>query len=192
MTAFQVKEPRLGRPGILADLAVPRILSVAALVVLALAVQSALLVHATVLGVIPQLVLVVVVSLAYADGPRVGVVAGFFGGLLVDSLLPPGAIEGLTAFIYTLVGYGVAYLRQFYVAYDSVWLPVIAVAVATTVAEAGYAILAIILGQPWISLGLTAKRASLVVLYNTLLTPFVFPFVNRISERFRPERVVRW
>jgi hypothetical protein len=39
---------------------------------------------------------------------------------------------------------------------------------------------------------LTAKRAALVVLYNTLLTPFTFPLVNRLTGRLRPERIHRW
>ena len=41
-------------------------------------------------------------------------------------------------------------------------------------------------------LGYTVRVAGLVVLYNTLLTPFVFPLVRRVAERFRPERVHRW
>ncbi|MEA2446953.1 MAG: hypothetical protein QOK47_590, partial [Actinomycetota bacterium] len=42
------------------------------MVLLAVAVQSTVLARLTLLGVIPQLILVVVVSLAYTDGPRVG------------------------------------------------------------------------------------------------------------------------
>jgi hypothetical protein len=58
-------------------------------------------------------------------------------------------------------------------------------------AELGYALLAILLGQPWVSISDTAKVAGLVVVYNVLLTPFVFPLIRRIAERFRPERVYR-
>ena len=35
----------------------------------------------TLLGVIPQLVSIVVICLAFTDGPRVGVVTAFAGGL---------------------------------------------------------------------------------------------------------------
>lgn len=177
-------------PGLLADLGVGRVLALSAVVLLAVALQSTLLARLTLLGVIPQLVLVVVVSLAFVDGPRVGVVVGFAGGLLQDLLLPQSII-GLTALVYTLVGYGVASLRQFAPG-ESVWTPVLAVAVASAVAEFSYAILAIILGQPWVSLGFTAKVTGLVVLYDTLLTPFTFPLVRRVADRFRPEKVYRW
>jgi rod shape-determining protein MreD len=178
------------RPTILGEIGLPRVLAVAAVIVVALALQSTLLAQATVLGVIPQVVLVVVVCLAYVDGERVGVVTGFSAGLLQDLMPVPGVI-GLRALVYTLVGFAVGNLRQ-YAPSDSVWTPVLAVALASGVAELGYAGLAITLGEPWVGLGYTARVAGLVVLYDTLLTPFVFPLVRRVADRFRPERVHRW
>jgi rod shape-determining protein MreD len=177
-------------PGFLADLGIGRMLVMGAMVLMAVALQSTLLARLTLLGVIPQLVLVVVVSLAFLDGPRVGVVVGFAGGLLQDLLLPQSII-GLTALVYTLVGYGVGSLRQFAPG-ESVWSPVFAVALASAVAEVSYAMLAIILGQEWVSISFTAKVTGLVVLYDTLLTPFAFPLLRRIAARFRPEKVYRW
>jgi rod shape-determining protein MreD len=177
-------------PGILSDVGFGRVLAVGAMVLVAVAVQSTVLARLTLLGVIPQLILVVVVSLAYTDGSRVGLTAGFFGGLLQDLLLPQ-SIVGLTALVYTLIGYAVGNLRQF-APNESVWMPVFAVAVASAIAEAGYALLAITLGQEWVSITFTAKVAGLVVLYNTLLTPFVYPIARRVADRFRPERVYRW
>ncbi len=186
--AMTARAPRT--PGIFSEIGLPRMFAVGAVIIVALALQSTLLAQATVLGVIPQIVLVVVVSLTYLDGERVGVVAGFSAGLLQD-LLPFPAVIGLTAFVYTLVGYAVGNLRQFAPA-DSVWTPVLVVALASAVAEFSYASLSIILGEPWVGLGYTARVAGLVVLYNTLLTPFVFPLVRRVADRFRPERVHRW
>lgn len=165
-------------------------IAIATVIVLALAVQSTVLVKLTILGVMPELVLVVVVSLAYLDGERVGTVCGFFGGLMLDLLLPQSII-GLSSLVYTLVGYGVGTMRQFAQG-ESVWTPVFAVSLASGVAQASYAVLAIILGQAWVSIAFTSKVIGLVVLYNTLLTPFVFPLVRRVADRFRPEKVYRW
>jgi rod shape-determining protein MreD len=190
MTALQV-EKRPSRGGFISELPFARVFAIGAVMIVAVAVQSALLVHATILGVIPQLVLVVIVGFAYTDGERVGIVTGFCGGLLVDLLLPSGSVVGLTALIYTLVGYGVAYFKQFFPG-ESVLLPVVAVALASAVAEMGYALMSIIMGQEWVSLGFTGKVAGLVVLYNTLLTPFAFPLIARVSSRFHRERVHRW
>ena len=160
------------------------------MLLVALALQSSLLVQFTVLGVVPQLVFVVVVSLAFLDGESVGVTTGFFGGLLIDLLLPQ-AVVGLGALVYTVAGYAVGRVRQLSPS-DSVWAPVFTVATASFFVKICYATLAIILGQPWISFGLTAKAVGLVVLYNTLLTPFVFPLVRRINNRYRPAKVYRW
>ena len=164
-----------------------RLLAVGLIVILALALQSTVLAHMTLLGVRPQLVLVVVVSLAYLDGERVGLVAGFAGGLLQDLLLPL-SIVGLTALVYSVIGYAVGTLRQYATA-EAVWTPVFVVAVASVIAELSYALLAILLGQPWVPLTVTLQRTGLIVLYNTLLTPFVFPIVRRVADRVRPQKV---
>ena len=182
-----VVSPQTRKTSTLAEAGVGRLLAVGLLVIVALALQSTVLAHLTLLGVRPQLVLVVVVSLAYLDGERVGLVAGFAGGLLQDLLLPL-SIVGLTALVYTLIGYGVGYLRQYTTA-ESVWTPVFAVAIASVLAECSYALLAILMGQPWVPLTDTMQRIGLIVLYDTLLTPFVFPVVRRVADRFRPQRV---
>lgn len=183
------KEPRAPSP--FADLGVGRVSAIAALIIVASAVQSTVLSYATILGVIPQVVLVVVMCLAFTDGGRVGLVCGFFAGLLQDLQLPEGSIIGLYALVYTLVGYSVGQLREF-TPEESVWTPVLTVAAATAVVEASYATLAIMLGQEWVSIMFTVKVIGLVVLYNTLLTPLVFPLVRKVADRFRPERVYRW
>jgi rod shape-determining protein MreD len=177
-------------PGIMSEFGLTRAAAIAVVLVMALALQSTLLTRATLLGVIPQVLLVVIVSLAYLDGERVGATTGFLGGLLQDLLLARSII-GLYAMVYVLVGYGAGSFRK-YAPSESVWTPVLMVAVASAIAEASYAGLSIILGQQWVSLGYTLKVAGLVVLYNTLLTPFVFPLVRRVADRFRPERVYRW
>ena len=184
--SVSAKSSRLGT----ADLSMARPAAVTAILIVALAIQSTLLTKVTILGVIPQLLFVVVVSLAYLEGEVMGVVVGFFGGLFQDLLLPE-SILGLTALVYTLAGYAVGTFRS-YVPSQSVWTPVITVAFASVAAEGSYALLAIMMGERWVSVANTAKIAGLVVLYNTLLTPFVFPLVKRIADRVRPERVVRF
>ena len=178
-------------PGFFSEVGIGRVVAIGAVVFITLAIQTTILSRLTLLGVIPQLVLVVIVCLAFLDGERVGLVAGFFGGLLLDLQLPPSSVVGLTAFVYTLVGYGVGYFRQYSLG-ESVWSPVLAVTISTAIAEIGYAVLTILIGRPWVSLTFTAKVTGLVVLYNTLLTPFVFPLVRRVADRYRPERVYRW
>ena len=177
------------RASVISELGFARPAAVAGVLIAAIALQSTLLTKVTILGVIPQLAFVVVVSLAYVEGEKAGVVVGFAAGLLVDLLLPL-SILGLTALVYTVIGYLIGTTRQL-TSGESVWVPVLAVAIASAVAEFSYAILAIMMGERWVSLGYTAKVAGLVALYNTLLTPFVFPVVKKIADKVRPERVVR-
>ena len=179
----------LKRLSTLADLGILRVITHSAMVLVALVLQSTVLQQITFLGVTPQLALIVVVCLAYLEGERVGVVTGFAAGLLLDLQLPEqGSIVGITALVYVLLGYGVGAMRQYSLS-ESVWAPVLTVTVVSIVSELSYAGLSIILGQRWVSLAYTAKVAGLVVLYNTLLTPFVFPIVRRVSYRFGPARV---
>lgn len=175
--------------GVLGELGVGRPAAIGAILIAALALQSTLLTKVTLLGVIPQLLFVVVICLALLEGEGVGVLVGFFGGLVQDLLLPESII-GLTALVYTFIGYGVGMIR-YYLPMQSVWTPVFIVAITSALAEGSYALLSIIMGQNWVSLGYTAKIAGLVILYNTLLTPFVFPVVRNLANRVRPERVVR-
>ncbi|MFN2595473.1 MAG: hypothetical protein ABR579_11365, partial [Actinomycetota bacterium] len=62
-----------GLPG---SLGISRVLAIGATVLVALGFQSTLLAKLTILGVIPQLTLVVIVAFAYLDGERVGIVIG--------------------------------------------------------------------------------------------------------------------
>ncbi|MDQ3986311.1 MAG: rod shape-determining protein MreD [Actinomycetota bacterium] len=174
----------------LADLGIARVLAIGVLLIVALALQSTMLEQLTFLGVTPQLALIVVVSLAYLEGERVGIVTAFAAGLLLDLQLPEGAIVGISPLVYVFLAFAVASLRQYSVS-ESVWIPVLSITVVSAVAEFGYASLAIILGQRWVSLSYTAQVAGLVILYNTLLAPFVFPIVRRVSNRFGPRRVYR-
>lgn len=181
------KEPRRG---ILVEAGIARLVALGVLLIVAVALQSTLLARLTFLGVIPQLVLVVVVSMAWTGGERVGVTTGFAAGLLLDLLTLPQSITGLYALIYTFVGFAVGFFRSFFPA-ESVWTPVFAVSIATAVAEFGYSAMNIMMGQKWVGVGFSAKVAGLVVLYNTLLTPFIYPLVRRIAQKYSPGKVFR-
>ena len=120
-----------------------------------------------------------------------GVVAGFLGGLLQDLLLPE-SIMGLTALVYTMVGYAVGTIRHLRPLPIGVDARDHRRASHRRSPSSVTRRLAIMMGERWVSIADTAKIGGLVVLYNTLLTPFVFPLVKRIADRVRPERVVRF
>lgn len=76
-----------------------------ALVVPAVVIEFGFLAGLRLPGATPDLVVVLVGSLAATCGPGVGAVAGFTGGILLDIAPPADGIPGLWAVGFTLAGY---------------------------------------------------------------------------------------
>jgi rod shape-determining protein MreD len=77
-------------------------------------------------GVMPNLLLILVVSSAYMRGRNTGLLLGFFSGILVDLIF--GQVVGLYALLYLLIGYFIGFFNKFY-SNDDFTLPLIFVAV---------------------------------------------------------------
>lgn len=160
-----------------------RFLLGAATVVPALLLQSTVLARLPLPGGVPDLLLVLVVAFALAEGALSGTVTGFVVGLLAD--LGSDHELGRTALAYALVGYLVGLLQD-----DrprSPLLPLAAVAGAAVGAVVTYALEGLLLGDPritgaafWSSLGGT-------VTYSVLLTPLVVPVVGALLRRLDPD-----
>lgn len=160
-----------------------RFLLGAATVVPALLLQSTVLARLPLPGGVPDLLLVLVVAFALAEGALSGTVTGFVVGLLAD--LGSDHELGRTALAYALVGYLVGLLQD-----DrprSPVLPLAAVAGAAVGAVVTYALEGLLLGDPritgaafWSSLGGT-------VTYSVLLTPLVVPVVGALLRRLDPD-----
>ncbi|MBI4730037.1 MAG: rod shape-determining protein MreD [Acidobacteria bacterium] len=154
------------------------------LTVTGLALETTLFGAATLAGSKPPLLLLVTVAFAMREGPAAGATAGFVTGFATDLL--GGGTRGITALVYTLVGYWVGKLRA-QVQAPSVRLPVLMASAATLVAVVGQGAVGAILGAPVSGWG-TARSAALAAGYNALLTPFVFPVVRSLSRRLHPDR----
>lgn len=87
-----------------------RRVGMATLLLTVLVAQTALFPHLRLFGVIPDLMVVAVVAVAARQGPEVGAVFGFTGGVLVDLFLETPV--GLSALAYALVGYGVGLVQS--------------------------------------------------------------------------------
>lgn len=143
----------------------------------------------TLFGITPDLILVVVISFGLQEGPTMGVVSGFGGGMLKDLML--SAPKGLTGISYLIVGYLVGIVRP-YVQSTSVALPILGIFTGSLVGSAIYVILGALLGQ---ALGAPSRVLEVVFLtavYNTILVPFVYPVVRKVSEALKSEKVYRW
>lgn len=161
----------------------------ALLILTAVLFQTTAFSRLTLFGVSPDLILVVVISFALLEGPSVGAVVGFSGGLLRDLLLD--SPKGLTGLSYLLVGYIVGSLRP-YVQSTSVLVPVGGVFVGSLVGTTLYQTLLVLLGRASLPAGDAARIIVLTSVYNTLLVPFVYPLVRRVSAMYRRDHVLRW
>jgi rod shape-determining protein MreD len=166
-----------------------RVLSIAAIVVTALLLQSTVFAQLELLGVRPELLYVVTIVIAVLEGPNEGAVVGFVCGMSQDFLL--AGPKGITALTLTLLGYAMGLVRT-YVTSPSPLLPTTLAAVGTAVGLAFYETVAFLLGQFDQPIGYAIKVILLASAYNAVLTPILYPLLRRVSEGSRRRRVVRF
>ncbi|MEA5074922.1 MAG: rod shape-determining protein MreD [Coriobacteriia bacterium] len=138
--------------------------------------------HISVFGVTPNLLLLVVITLAFVEGSSAGATAGFIAGLLMD-LLSAGPI-GAWALVMTVTGYLSGSLRQNLFAEG--WLaPVTVGIIAALVADFAYLVVVTVIGVGpafWQALGrLVLPRA----LYNAVLVMLAYPWLARFLRTDR-------
>lgn len=149
----------------------------------ALVLQVAVAPHLAIGGVVPNLFLLVVLTLALLEGRSAGAAAGFAGGLLFD-LLGTGPI-GAAALVFAVTGYIAGSLSENLFAEG--WLmPLTVVFVASLSAEIAYALVLAVLGvgSPfWPTLTGVILPAAV---YNGALALLLYPWLARFLRRGRP------
>lgn len=138
-----------------------------------------------VLGIRPDLVLVLVLAWAVVGGPLEGAIAAFVGGLVLDIL--SNWPLGSHALLLTLVAVPCAYLAT-PLSRGNIAFPIVAAFIAT----AAYSVLGLLLVQslgrpvPWGTL-LWRTVLPLAVVEATLM-PLVFWVLHWADERLHPRR----
>lgn len=97
-------------------------------IIICFVLQSAMYQYCSLADIMPNLLLIVIVSAAYMRGQTTGLLLGAFGGLLVD-LIYGSYVIGVYALLYMLLGYFVGYMHRFY-SNDDYTLPLIIIAVS--------------------------------------------------------------
>jgi rod shape-determining protein MreD len=133
---------------------------------LAVLFAASLSANTTLFGGAPDLVCVVVVSLALLRGPELGALAGFGAGLALDALTWQPL--GLAALVYCLVGYSAGRLGE-RLSDHAPLSPLVVVAIESLVARIGLTVLGFLLGselsvQEGFSLGALPSAALDVLL----------------------------
>lgn len=160
-----------------------RILLSAALVVVALVIQVSVLARLHLPGAVPDLMLLVVLSLAFVYGHVGGALVGFFAGLLADLAPPADHAAGRYALVLCVIGYCAGLIRPEKGQVRSALAPMLAVlgaAVASTLLYAGVG--ALVGDTAARHVGLLGLLFTAAV-YDLLLAPFTVPWIMALARK---------
>lgn len=148
-------------------------------------VVTALLLQITVMerlplpGAAPDLLLVLVLGFALAEGQLSGTVTGFCAGLLADCFASHEI--GRLALAYALAGFVAGAFSD--ESERSAFLPFSVVALGALVSLGAFAFEGVLLGDDRITLPAVTRAALSTVPYCVVLTPFVVPLVTGLVRR---------
>ena len=165
-----------------------RSLPAAAALIVGIILQIGLAPHLAVFGVVPNIIFLVVVTVALTQGPVAGGVTGLIGGLVFDLL--GNAAVGPYGLVLTLVGYTAGMLSANMFA-EGWLLPVTVVAIASLASEVLHGIVLAVLGSGipfWNSLVTVMLPAAL---YHTALAVLSYPLLARLLRTERPMKSFR-
>ncbi len=154
-----------------------------AIIVVTLLIQLTLINSITILGLKPDLIMVVVVVFSLLKGEKEGTISGFASGLLQD-IFSTGLL-GINALAKTVVGFtcGILKEKMFY-EHILFLIPVI-----TFIASFMQSILIFLLLRAFgleYGLAWSLKQIALPeALYSSLLSPFVFLAINKLFQTIK-------
>jgi len=154
------------------------------LLLLATVLQVSFFGFFTLVGVVPNLVLLVVVGVAIARGPEVAASLGFLGGLALDLAPPADHVAGRWALALVVAAYVAGRVRQD--ARRSTIVALVTVASASFLATSVFALSGMALGDTSVEPAVAFRVVLVSVGYDLLLAPFVLPLVLRLFPVERP------
>ncbi len=142
--------------------------------------QTTLCQHIEIAGVIPNIMLLFIVSFAFFNGESEGLFIGVLLGLMQDSFF--GHIIGANIFLYGIIGYSAGCISR-YSNKDNIAVPVMLSFASTVIYNIGFYILNIVLR------GYTSPNAYILInllpelVYNTIAAFAVYAAVYTIGNR---------
>ncbi|MGB6607356.1 MAG: rod shape-determining protein MreD [Atribacterota bacterium] len=157
-----------------------KILLKSAIIVVVLLIQLTLINSITILGLKPDLILVVVVIFSLLKGEKEGTISGFASGLLQD-IFSTGLL-GINALVKTVIGFTCGILREKIFHEHILFL----IPVITFIASFIQSILIFFLLRTFgieYNLIWSLKQVALPeALYSSLLSPFIFLVINKLFQ----------
>ncbi|MDQ1702166.1 MAG: hypothetical protein QOF57_1418 [Frankiaceae bacterium] len=133
-----------------------------------------------------QIVLVLVCSIALCRGRTTGMIVGFVAGILLDVAPPADHPVGRDALAYCVAGYVMGSLLG--EGRSSAFRPMALVALGAFIGNVVDMLLGTVFGYVHTSFTAVAIVVPLAVLYDVVLTPFVFPLVAAADKKLVPYR----
>lgn len=157
----------------------------ALVIVVALMLQVTLFARFSYEGARPDIMILLAIMAGYRLGPERGAIVGFAAGLSFDVLLSTPL--GLSAFVYTIVGYSVGAATAGMVR-TSRWAPPAIAAIGSAVGMVLYALVGAVLGEPTLSGPSLASIVVLVAAVNALLSPLAVRAISWAKTDDRDRR----
>ncbi|MFE4367063.1 rod shape-determining protein MreD [Streptomyces sp. NPDC056835] len=160
-----------------------RILLSTTLVVVALVIQVSVLARLQLPGAVPDLMLLVVLALAFVYGHVGGAFIGFGAGLLADLAPPADHAAGRYALVLCVIGYLAGLARPEKGQMRSAFVPMAAVVGAALGSTLLYAAVGALVGDTSARhVGLAGLLFTAAV-YDLLLAPFTVPLIMFLARR---------
>jgi len=154
-----------------------------AIIVVALLIQLTLINSISIMGLKPDLMMVVVVVFSLLKGEKEGTISGFVSGLLQD-IFSTGLL-GINALAKTVIGFTCGILKE-KIFYEHI---LFLIPVITFIASFMQSILIFLLLRAFgieYNLAWSLKQVALPeALYSSLLSPFIFLAINKLFQTIK-------
>jgi rod shape-determining protein MreD len=165
-----------------------RVLPTIAAIVAATLLQVGLAPYIQIAGVVPNILLIVVVTLALVEGPSAGALAGFAAGAVFD-LLGSGPV-GPMVLVLTVTGYMAGQLHENMFA-EGWLLPLTVLGIASLLAALAYGLILDMLGAGGPFLLTLFTKMLPEAIYDAALALLVYPWLARFLRQDRPMKTFR-
>jgi rod shape-determining protein MreD len=133
-------------------------------------------------GVSPDFLLVAICLAAFILGPIPGQIIGFIVGLIIDII--SGGLLGISAFTFSIVGYGVGVVGQ-KVYGNNILITITILFVVTLIKASILSMLAAIFLEPGYFGYFSQGKIFLEAVLNSLVAPILFIIITKIEGRVK-------
>lgn len=156
-----------------------RIIIIAIEILICFIIQSSMFPYISLANIMPNLLVILVVSYGYIKGKNSGLLVGFFSGLLVD--LTFGNLIGLHSLLYMIVGYLAGFSHLIYDDEDFT-LPIIFVAIGDFIFNFLYYMTSFLL-KGRLNLGFYLRRIIIPgVIYTVVVSVLLYKIIHTIDK----------